>query len=113
MFVPRLFCGTGLGREWESQKTNGLQLKQLNGTVNYNSQCNSYSPSVKGRNMGNSNSNRLSHSALGRSRSMNYNNDGMVDKRELQLQYGYGNSLAPMQRNSRFTSSCVSKTYMF
>ena len=103
MFLPRIFCGKNLGRDWECQKTNNtLQLKQLNGASNFNSQLSNIND-VNGRSNGHPS---LSHSNLARSRSMK---EGLEKdtKRDVTFQSGFGNSLFP-QRQSRLTSSCVS-----
>ena len=103
MFLPRIFCGKNLGRDWECQKTNNtLQLKQLNGASNFNSQLSNIND-VHGRSNGHPS---LSHSNLARSRSMK---EGLEKdtKRDVTFQSGFGNSLFP-QRQSRLTSSCVS-----
>ena len=103
MFLPRIICGKNLGKEWECQKTNNtMQLKQVNGVNNFNSQL-SHSPDVLGGAC--SNSHRLSTAGLARSRSMTCSNSEY--HKDVTFDRNHGNSLLP-QRQTRLTSSCVS-----
>ena len=104
MFFPRCLCGRNCGREWEANNkgNNTMQLKQVNGVSNCNSQI-SNSP---GAGYGHSDGRRLSHAALARSRSISINPTESC-RRDVTFQESYGNSLLP-QRNSRLTASCVS-----
>ena len=109
MFLPRIFCGKNLGRDWESQKTNNtFQLKQINGASNFNSQLSNVND-VNGRSNGHLS---LSRSNLARSRSMTCKASGIDkdNKGDVTFQSGFGNSLFP-QRQSRLTASCVSLNY--
>jgi hypothetical protein len=109
MFLPRVVCGKNLGKDWECQKTNNtMQLKQMNGVSNFNSHV-SNSPDVLGG--AGSSGRRISHTGLARSRSMTYS-PSENHKRDVTCQNNYGNSLLP-QRQSRLTSSCVSKQFKY
>ena len=106
MFLPRIFCGKNLGRDWECQKTNNtLQLKQMNGASNFNSQLSNIND-VNGRSNGHP---AISHSNLARSRSMTCSPTGerRDSRRDISFTTGYGNSLFP-QRQSRLSASMVS-----
>jgi len=108
MFLPRILFGKNLGKDWECRKTQtGVWtggLKQVNGASNINSHV-SNSPDIL------ASSRRPSHSALGRSRSIGYS-PTENHKRDVTYQNNYGNSLLP-QRQSRLTSSCVSKLFNY
>ena len=112
MFLPRMICGKDLGKDWECQKTNNtMQLKQLNGAGNFSNSPHqiSNSPDVLGG--ASSGSRRISNSGFARSKSMTFNTSEN-HKRDATFQNNYGNALLP-QRQSRLTSSCVSKLFKY
>ena len=110
MFIPRLFCGRNIGKNWEDRTTNHtIEIRHVNGVSNFNSQV-----SNTHRGMAHSQGYTTSRfspneSALGRSRSMQCAASENQD-RDTVNHYTDGNSLLP-HRISRVTAGCVSANY--